>query len=97
MSYGKCQVCKKNDAIGVASGACGPISFAYCSECLLSGAQPFAYLTAYLGCGGVVSADALDPDFLPVIDATCKTAGKTLDEFWATCASVLADVNNMGE
>jgi hypothetical protein len=29
-----CEVCKKNEAVGVASSAVGPVSLAYCKTCL---------------------------------------------------------------
>jgi hypothetical protein len=93
---GKCQVCDKNDAIGVACGACGPISIAYCRECLQIGAEPFDILAAYLGCAGITSFDSVQDAYRPIIEATCKVAGKSLDEFWAACAEVAAEMTSNG-
>jgi hypothetical protein len=97
LNLGKCQVCNQRDAIGVASGACGPISIAYCRECLQAGAEPFGLLSGYMGCGGITSPDSVNPEYIPIIEATCRVAGKTMDEFWKACAEAEADINNMGE
>lgn len=35
-----CQVCAESEAEGVACSGLGPISFAYCRECLDKGAEP---------------------------------------------------------
>lgn len=97
MSLGKCQVCEKNDAIGVASGACGPISIAYCRPCLQMGAEPFDILAAYLGCAGLTSIEHVSKDYHIIIENTCNVAGKTLDEFWAACAEANAETSSEGQ
>lgn len=93
---GKCQVCKKNDAIGVACGACGPISIAYCRECLQAGAEPFDILAAYFGCAGIISLDSVRAEYHPIIEATCTVAGKTIEEFWTACADANAEASSVG-
>lgn len=97
IDLGKCQVCDKNDAIGVACGACGPISIAYCRECLQAGAEPFDILAAYMGCGGITSPESVNPEYLPIIEATCRVAGKTEQEFWAACADADRETSSRGE
>ena len=48
-----CDVCEKNEALGVAASPLGPISFAYCSECLKQKVEPWPIVVATVwGCGG---------------------------------------------
>jgi hypothetical protein len=91
-----CQVCNKQKSIGVASGACGPVSIAYCRECLQTGAEPFDLLTAYLGCGGLTSMEHVNPAYRAIIEATCKVANKTIEEFFSACAEVSAEITTSG-
>ncbi len=35
-----CNVCNKHEALGVASSGLGPVSFAFCRECLTHHAEP---------------------------------------------------------
>jgi hypothetical protein len=42
-----CDVCRRSPVVGVASSPLGPVSFAYCEECLVRGAQPM-YLASFL-------------------------------------------------
>jgi hypothetical protein len=86
-----CQVCNDKPSIGVACGSCGPVPFAYCADCLACGAEPFDWLVAYLGCAGIVSDGAANAHYLPIIEATCRVAGKTIDEFWVACAHATQD------
>lgn len=80
----KCNVCGA-PAIGVCCGSCGPISFAYCKECLEFGAEPYWALVAYLGCGGITKPEDVRKEYQATIEATCKKADKTEDEFWKDC------------
>lgn len=75
-----CEVCQKNPAKGVASSAFGPISHAYCQECLNSNRE--VYGTLVVGLAGV-GRDEVAEWAKPFIVATCALHGKTADEFWA--------------
>lgn len=47
-----CQVCDRNEAIGVCSSPFGPMSCAYCLPCLYEHAEPestFEYLYSFVG------------------------------------------------
>lgn len=53
-TVGLCDVCRKNEAAGVCSSALGPVSWAYCSQCLSRNAEPAVMFDATIdGCGGV--------------------------------------------
>lgn len=49
----RCDVCGKNvDEVHVACGPFGPVSLAYCNECLQSGKEPYSMMVAYVASGG---------------------------------------------
>ena len=48
----KCDVCGKERETFVAASAYGPISFAYCEECLASGREPYDAIVGYIACAG---------------------------------------------
>jgi hypothetical protein len=48
----KCDVCGKESETFVAASAYGPISFAYCRECLENGLEPYDAIVAYIACAG---------------------------------------------
>ena len=80
----KCEVCG-NPAIGVCSSTVGPISHAFCKECLVEGRQPWSTLLGGLfGCRKDYIADWA----IPIIEATCKFYKKTVDEFWEEMAQI---------
>jgi hypothetical protein len=82
MSGSTCDVCG-DPAIGVASSALGPVSFAYCAECARASAEPYGVTVAVVAemCGR--TPDAIAEWFRPVVEATAQRAGKTVDQFWA--------------
>ena len=78
--YPFCEVCGEK-AIGVASSALGPISHAYCEECVALGREPWDTLVGCLW--GIGDPDAVAEWVRPFIDATCSFYGKTEEELWA--------------
>jgi len=56
----KCDVCGKEGETFVAASAYGPISFAYCKECLASGREPYDAIVAYISCAGHFPDDIND-------------------------------------
>lgn len=48
----KCDVCGKEGKTFVAASAYGPISFAYCEECLENGREPYDAIVDYISCAG---------------------------------------------
>lgn len=83
-----CDVCGKEPAVGVASSCLGPCSFAYGRECLRVGAEPYcALIGALADCGREHCAEWVHP----IIEASLKVAGKTLEEFDADLATAAAE------
>ena len=48
----KCNVCKKEGDVYVASSAYGAESFAYCKDCLTSGREPYRAIVLYIASAG---------------------------------------------
>ncbi len=84
---GKCDVCGKSE--GIAGGVCsalGAVSFAFCRECLLSGAEPYGM------CVGLMMAYSdWSDDYRSILDASLIVAGKTTLEFDADVTAALAE------
>ena len=79
MTVTKCEVCGKNDSIGVCCVPGIPISCAYCEECLKVNAHPWWILVANTSCiGGLKNAADW---WKKMVEDTCKHLGKTIDEF----------------
>lgn len=80
---GKCQVCGKNsDNLIVAASTCGAMSFAYCPECLESGAEPYGELVLYVSLAGSKPEDINDM-YKEIIDCTLKRLNIQKEKFWA--------------
>jgi len=75
-----CDVCG-GAAVGVCSSALGACSFAYCKQCLELRAEPYQCTVIMCAMNGN-EFKHFAPWFHPVIEGTCKRAGKTLDQFW---------------
>lgn len=76
----KCVVCGK-PAVGVACSSTGPVSFAYCAECLRANREPYGALVASVV--GIESWDLVAEWYRPVVLSNLKAEGKTLEEFFA--------------
>jgi hypothetical protein len=81
-----CDVCKKNEMQGVYSSSCGPISFAYCGECAVKGAEPYGALVAYISGAWTLSEwdDKKTQEYYrpnQLVKVTLEVAGKTFEEF----------------
>lgn len=85
MPWPNCDVCGK-PAKGVCSSGAGPISYAYCEECLITGREPYgAWIGGLMGCPseGLLKREDIRQDLLPSIDASLEFAGKTWDDLAA--------------
>lgn len=49
---GKCDVCGKEAKTVVCASSMGPISLAYCKDCLENAAEPYSLMAAYIACAG---------------------------------------------
>jgi hypothetical protein len=73
-----CEICDK-EAKGVGASMLGPISHAYCTECLVEEREVWSTLIA----GLFELNNQTIADFMkPIIKATCKFYNKTEDEMW---------------
>ena len=78
----KCDVCnKESNDIKVCGSACGPVSFAYCPDCLACGAEPYGAMVSYLSCADVDEdnwSTELDNNYIQsVIEPTLRVANKS--------------------
>lgn len=74
----KCEVCGKL-ANHVFASCLGPISHAYCVECIQAGREVWTTLV-----GGLFSLtrETVGEWIKPIIKATCEFYGKTEDDLW---------------
>lgn len=49
---GRCDVCGRQGDVAVACSAYGPVSFAYCADCLKNGLEPYGAVVSYIACAG---------------------------------------------
>lgn len=49
---GVCEVCGKNAPVVVCASAFGPVSFAYCKECLTANMEPYQHMVDYVSMAG---------------------------------------------
>ena len=86
----KCEVCHE-PAVGVCSSGMGPISHAFCKECLVENRVPWSTLVGGLyGCRkGHVAEYAK-----AYIEGTCEFYDKTEDELWAEVEKLEEDYEN---
>lgn len=75
-----CDVCKENEAVGVASSPFGAISSAYCGECLRAKREEYWILVG--GLAGCRSMDDVAEWTKPYIKATLEAEGKTEEELF---------------
>lgn len=74
-----CEVCKKNQAVGVACVPGVPYSAAYCKECLEANAHPYFIMVGNTACiGGLEHAH---PEWAEMVRCTLVHIGKTQEEF----------------
>jgi hypothetical protein len=74
---GKCDVCGKEAETFVVCSSCGAISFAYCSECLRDGLEPYDALVGM----GLYSDEIVEIFKQQILLPSLKFHGKTLAEF----------------
>lgn len=96
----KCDVCHQVKEVHVRSSSCGPISFAYCIECLQKGLEPYWAVVAYLS-SAVSQGSDLEPDkdmihpgYQRLIDDTLEVVGKTREEFYADVDKDIQKLND---
>ena len=89
---GKCAVCGKEGEVFVACSACGAISFAYCEDCLNTGAEPYGALVEYISCAGD-SPEDINDTYLKIIRDTLSRLNITEEQFWKDVKQSIIDEN----
>ena len=88
---GKCEVCgKESDELYVRSSTCGASSYAYCLDCLESGAEPYDALVSYISLAGCQPKD-INEYYLEVIKATLKRLNVSDEKFWSDVKNAFYD------
>lgn len=75
---GQCDCCGEERDVGVACSPLGPVSFAYCRDCLKAGAEPYGMLVGVAAGAGV---DEYGPWFEALLARNLAHYGKTRAEF----------------
>lgn len=79
-----CQVCNKNEPVGVASSALGPMSIAYCQRCLNEGYEPMG---AIIGClMGHHNLDCFVDEVSMMIRRSIEFHGISEEKLWVDVA-----------
>lgn len=82
-----CELCRAAETEMVLAGP-GPVSLGYCRPCAKLGVYPYDWVLAYLfTCWPDVNEWGQE-----MVEASCKYAGKTLEEFSADCAKAMDDL-----
>lgn len=86
----RCDVCGREGDVFVACSACGAESFAYCVDCLRSGAEPWDALVPYISIAGVYP-DNINENYRDIVRATCERLGRTEEELAADVKREIED------
>lgn len=75
-----CDVCGKQAPVRIACSAYGPISFAYCEDCLSKHLEPYSAVVAYIACAGCFP-DEINEAYRNDVRRMLSLWDKTEDEF----------------
>ena len=78
----KCDVCGKEGEVCVCASVCGPVSLAYCKECLESCAEPWGFLVTCIANAGYYP-DEISDAYRKIVINTCKRLNRNESEFIA--------------
>ena len=84
-----CDVCGKREAVQIACSAYGVTSYAFCSECLSNGLEPYGAVVSYIACAGHFPKD-IRREYVEDVRRLLSLWNKTEEEF-------IWDVENMIE
>lgn len=89
MAGAKCDVCKEGESIGVACSTLGPISMAYCMDCIAAQAEPpWLIASTIWQCGG---RDKVASWVLEMLPASLGRAKMTQEEFDKLLSEMMLD------
>lgn len=75
-----CEVCRKNESIGVASSGLVAMSNAFCRDCLIKGAEPYGNIVSTLYIIGRSWEENVDEYLSKIIEVTLEITGKTMEQ-----------------
>lgn len=75
-----CDVCRKCEAVQIACSAYGAMSYAFCTECLSNGLEPYGAVVSYIACAGHFPKD-IRREYVDDVRRMLPLWGKTEDEF----------------
>lgn len=88
-----CEVCRKNEAKGVACVPAIPISVAYCQECLDANSHPLDLLIANTAmCGGFNETNEM---WQEIVTDSLRNQGKTLEWFNEQVAKDMTEMERL--
>lgn len=91
----RCDVCGK-PAVCVAASAYGPISYAFCAECLQKGLEPYDGVVSYIACAGHFPDDIRE-DYRADVRRMLPLWGKTEEEFVKDVEKVIEELHFFAE
>lgn len=86
-----CEVCDKNEIVGVCSVPGVPYSARYCRECLQANSHPMGILVANTACIGGYDESA--EWWREMVNDSLKAQGKTLEWFKAEVEKAKAEID----
>lgn len=87
-----CNVCNKNEALGVAASPFGPISLAYCRECINAPADAYFIIVNMVASAGGDEAN-LNEWARSYIEPSLRVAGVTREQFYKDVQEAIEDFN----
>lgn len=75
-----CDVCGEHEAVQIACSAYGATSYAFCSECLSKGLEPYGAVVSYIVCAGHFQQD-IRREYVEDVRRMLPLWGKTEEEF----------------
>jgi hypothetical protein len=96
-----CQVCGKNESVGVACSAFGAVSLAYCAECIHEDRDSYGLLVGTAACFPVppdkLELTSFREDLWPTVEATMAFRGKTWDDLRQESKELLDEMAALDE
>lgn len=74
----ECQCCGKVAEVFVCCSGLGPISLAYCADCVSTGREPWADIVAF---ANGLTYDELSPAYREIVDVNLNLWAKTVADF----------------
>ena len=89
-----CDVCGKTAPVHVAASAYGPISLAYCDECMEKGLEPYHAVVLYIAGAGHFP-DEINKEYVKDVRRMLPLWGKTEEEFIQDVENSIKDMEEV--